>query len=252
MGRPSLDDTQALVGVLGAEGGCGLGGEGGLGAYEKAGAALPQWGGGHTCLGRPPAGGPPAARLPPSRPELEPGASGRNRRCGMSGSQCVGLESKLGPHAPSQKHRSRVREQEPGSGRRKPRREGSQRSEKPGTLASGARSETEPRTARREPERGSRDAETSRRREGPGGGARGERRNGTSGTSGETGRGRSAGWPEPGGGEGPAGGAVAGASSARARNPWGAPEPHQQTPERTHPPWGTPTDPRRSPARPPA
>ena len=143
-------------------------GEGAGRAYERAGAALPQWGGGHTCPGRPPASGPPAARLPPSKPELELGAGGRSRRLGKLG-QCACLESKMSPHAPSQEHRSRVKEQEPGSEKHKPGREGNQKSGRPGTLASGAESETETRSARQEPERGSKNAETSRRHEGPDG-----------------------------------------------------------------------------------
>ena len=108
------------------------------------------------------------------------------------------------PSHPSQKRKSRVREPEPGSGRSKTGCEGSQKSEKSGSLASGAGSKTEPRAARNRPERGSRDAETSQRREGPGGGARGEKRDGTGRTSREASRSRPAGRPGPGGG--PAGG----------------------------------------------
>ena len=225
-------------------GGCGgWGGAGG--ACERAGAALPQWGGGHTCLGRPPASGPPAARLPPSKPELEPGAGGRSGRLGKAGSVCR-PRIRIEPSRPFPRT-SRIREQEPGSGRHKPGREGSQKPGKPGTLASGAW--VRDRNADRAPGTGAR---TQRRRDqqetrGTGRWAqKGKIRNGTRGASG---RGQSASWLGP-----------KGRSEAR----WGGPRaPEQGTPEgppshtsrlqkESTPQGGRRRTPVRSPARPPA
>ena len=167
--------------------------------------------------GRPPVGGPPAVRLPPSRPELEPGAGGRNHSCRGSGGQCVGLCSKMGPHTLPKNASPGSESRNQGQEEAKPRCEGSQKSEKPGSLASGAGSETEPRAARNRPERGRRDAETSQRRKGPGSGARGERRDGTGGASREASRSRPAGRLGEGGGGAGCGGR---ASSVGVKSPW--------------------------------
>ena len=112
---------------------------------------------------------------PSEQAEARPGRGRAESLSGEEPGRCVGLKSDAGPHAPSQEHKSRVREQEPGSGNHEKR--GARTIKIPRGLAHSRReqgSEPETRTAHQEPECGSKDAETSKGHERPGDGRKGE------------------------------------------------------------------------------